>query len=201
MHKISKLLYYQNNGSNSNQILHGEKTTKYSCGSSQNFHKNPKWQTAAVLKKRINYNISARFDHFGRNFAHWHILALRTLRNVQKINFQKIQYGGRLPFWKTLNAISLQLFHQFWWNLVWWCILALSTWWETKNFKILKSKIAEATILKIEKLWSLQNRLVDFAEIFAEDISPPELTSCSKNLAGWRGAKKLQLKMLQSVVN
>jgi len=39
----------------------------------------------------------------------------------------------------TLNTSRPTLIANFyWWHLVWWCILALSTWWETKNIKISK---------------------------------------------------------------
>ena len=72
------------------------------------------------------------------------IRPLELAYQLFKNQFLKIRDGGRLPFWKTLNAISLQPFNRFWWNLVWRCILALPTWWANKNLKIRKSKMADS---------------------------------------------------------
>jgi len=92
----------------------------------------------------------------------------------------QIQNGGRSPFWKTLSAISLQPFDRFWWDLVWWCILALSTWWETKKSKK-KIKIQDGRWRPSSKsknrdiseiVWPILTKFCTMAH-----ISPPELTS------------------------
>ena len=79
----------------------------------------------------------------------------------------QIQNGGQPPFWKTFNAISLQPFDWFWWNLVWWCILALQNWWKTKNWKISKSKMADGGHLKNRKIALSQKLFGQFWRNFA----------------------------------
>jgi len=75
-------------------------------------------------------------------------LNLPTVKNW----ISQIQDGGRPPFWKPLNATSLQQFVRFWWNLACWRILAP---YSESYFKISifwKSKMAAAAILKITKI-------------------------------------------------
>ena len=49
------------------------------------------------------------------------------LTSCSKIQILKIQEGSWLSFWTPLNAITLQPFDRFWWNLVCWCALAFPT--------------------------------------------------------------------------
>jgi len=110
---------------------------------------------------RVSFRLTLilqRFDRFLRNFACRCTLPLRTLRNVQKVNFSKIKDGRRPPFWKLLHAISHQPFDRFWWNLVWRCTLGLPIW---------RSKMADGGHLKNKKLRYLQNRLAEFWWNFA----------------------------------
>jgi len=104
------------------------------------------------IEKWINCYISATVRPISMKFCMLTHTGPPNLRNVQKINFWQIQAGGRPPFWKTSNAISLEPFERFWWNLVGWCILAVPTWWETKNSKISKSKMADGGHLKNRKI-------------------------------------------------
>jgi len=55
-----KPAYYQNYGIDSNQIFHNTNDHQLLIvGGPNTAPTNPRWQTAAILKKTFNYNISA----------------------------------------------------------------------------------------------------------------------------------------------
>ena len=110
------------------------------------------------------------FGRFWQNFAWWHIL--QSVPADQNIKLLTIQDGGRPPCWKLFNPISQQPFDRFWWNLVWWCNLDLSTRWETKNFKISKSKMADGGHLESRKIAISQKPFGDFDEILHDGTWP-----------------------------
>ena len=70
-------------------------------------------------------------------------------------------------FEKTLNAISLQPFDRFWWNLVRRCTLGHPKWRSTNNFKISKSKMADGGHIKNRKIAISQKPFGRFWRNFA----------------------------------
>jgi len=60
---------------------------------------------------------------------------------------------------RQIQTNCMRLCDRFWWNLVQRCILGLSIWRSTKNFKIPKSKMADGGHLENQKSRYLQNRV------------------------------------------
>jgi len=131
---------------------------------------NPRWWTAAILKKMWNCYISAPVWPILMKFCT--LTLIGTLVHMSCWNIQKL----RNPIWwtaailkKTLNAIYPQPFDWFWWHLVWWCILTLPTWWATKNFKFWKFNMADGCHLENRKSRYIQNCLADLFDILHDD--------------------------------
>jgi len=131
-------------------------------------------------EKTIDCYISATDPLISTQFCT--LMHIGPPKPVKKIKFLKIQYGGRPPFWKTLNAISLQPFDWFWWNLAWRCILGLPMWRATKNIKK-KSKMENGGHLENRKIVISPKPFSQFLIKFCMmiHISPPELNRCLKN--------------------
>ena len=134
---------------------------------------NPRWRTAAILKKPLNRYISAIvwpiLIRFG-TMTHWSLTADLWL----KFRIFENPKWRRPPSWKiTKIAISPQRFDRSLWNLVLWCKMCPLTAPIIKNSNFTNPRWRTAAILKTVKSPYLCNRLNDFDEIWQDDAYWP----------------------------
>ena len=103
--KILKVSCYRNYCIDFNQILHNDRDPQVVVvGGPNRRPRNPRWRTAAMLKKTLNRHISATdFDEIWYSDAHWPLTADLPL----KFRIFKNPKWRRPPSWKiTKIAIS-----------------------------------------------------------------------------------------------
>ena len=131
--------------------------------------RNPRWRTAAILKKPLNRYICNRFTDFDKIWysdAYWPLTADLWL----KFRIFENPKWRRPSSWKiTKIAISPQRFDRSLWNLVRWCKMCPLTAPSIQKFEFHKSKMEAAAILKITKI----------------SISPQRFDRSLRNLVRW----------------
>jgi len=100
MCKILKLLYYQNDWSDSNQILHSDKEHQILCGSFQKLPHKSKMAEGGHLEKKINCYISATVWTIWTKFCMLAHIGPPDSKGCSKNHF-KNQDGGRWSSWKS----------------------------------------------------------------------------------------------------
>ena len=93
--KILKVSCYRNYYIDFNKILHNDRNPQVVVAGGPNRRPgNPRWRTAAMLKKTLNRHISATFDRFWWNLARWRILAPYSGSTVKISNFWKFKMAA-----------------------------------------------------------------------------------------------------------
>ena len=140
-----KVACYRNYYIDFNQILHNDRDHKVVVvGGPNRRPRNPRWRTAAILKKNRWIAISLQsFDRFWWDLVQWRILPPYSGRAVRISNFWTSKMAAAAIFKKiTKNAISPQRFDRSLRNLVGWCKMGLLTVPTVKKVEFHKSKMA-----------------------------------------------------------
>jgi len=136
--------------------------------------RNPRWRTAAMLKKKVKSpylcNRLTDFDEIWHDDAYWSPTADRPLKFWI---FWKFKMVAAAILKITKIAISLQRFDRSLRNLVCWCKMGLLTAPTVKMSNFTNPKWRTAAIFKTVKSPYLCNRLTDFDEIWYSDAYWP----------------------------
>ena len=103
---------------------------------------NPRWRTAAILKKSKKCYISAAVRAILTKLAQWRSSTLLTVPTVKNLKFRKSKMAATAILKNLKIAISQPRFERFRRNLARWCSSTLLTVVTVKNLKFRKSKIS-----------------------------------------------------------
>ena len=139
--KILKVSCYRKYCIDFNQIWHNDRDHQVVIvGGPGRRPTNPRWRTAAILKKPLNCDRSTDFDEIWNHDACWPLAADQPL----KFWIFENPRWRRPPSWKiTKIAIALQWFDWSLRNFVRWCKMGLLTSPTFKKFEFHKSKMAD----------------------------------------------------------